>query len=232
MSVYRLKITCNDAQLEVVAKSGRLLAYEIDRYMEHFLRCKIHSDSYELKKDSYTPQFQQAQQDSLQFQQPRQYAQEQVRYQEQPHFYEQQPVFEQPAYTQYTQAPQPQVAVQPSQAMPPQQHYEIPQQHYEMPQQQNNVMSLSEFLAANNSNDVFSEFIVSAYYLKRVLNMPSFSIKLLNSKFYPATGTLVDLSIVDDARNRGFVDTIEEDGMLKYTLSSSGESYFTNQLRG
>ena len=231
MSVYRLKITCNDAQLEVVAKSGRLLAYEIDRYMEHFLRCKIHSDSYELKKDSYTPQFQQAQQDSLQFQQPRQYTQEQARYQEQPHyqeqpcFYERQPVYEQPAFTQYAQAPQPQVVAQSPQATQP-------QQHYEMPQQQNNVMSLSEFLAANNSNDVFSEFIVSAYYLKRVLNMPSFSIKLLNSKFYPATGTLVDLSIVDDARNRGFVDTIEEDGMLKYTLSSSGESYFTNQLRG
>ena len=98
--------------------------------------------------------------------------------------------------------------------------------------QQEAYISLADFLNSNKSGEIFSDFIISAYYIKRVLNISCFSVKMLNSKFYPATGKLVDLSIVDEARTRGFIETKEEDGTLKYSLSPAGESYFINQLRG
>ena len=50
MSTYRLKVKCNKAQLEVVAKSGALLAYEMDRYLENFLNRKIESAPYKTQK--------------------------------------------------------------------------------------------------------------------------------------------------------------------------------------
>ena len=240
MSTYRLKIKYNTAQFELVAKSGNLIAYELDRYLESFLNRKVESAPLVFKKTE--PVYQSVQPQQVQQTQQAQYdmpipkaqetPQEHVEYvqttnivQEQPKVEEQNVVIEAQTFNQNIENTSTLEQVAPQQ-MPPL------QENFTTPTGQNTTMSLGDFLATNKSGDVFSEFIISAYYYKRVLNIPSFSIKMLNSKFYPSTGTLIDLSIVDEARTRGFIDIIEEDGTLKYTLSPAGESYFINQLRG
>ena len=234
MSVYRLKIKYNTAQFELVAKSGNLIAYELDRYLESFLNRKVESAPLVFKKAE--PVYQSVQPQQVQYDMPTPKVQEaQQEYvehvqttnivQEQPKVEEQNVVIEAQTFNQNIENTSTLEQVAPQQ-MPPL------QENFTTPTGQNTTMSLGDFLATNKSSDVFSEFIISAYYYKRVLNIPSFSIKMLNSKFYPSTGTLIDLSIVDEARTRGFIDIIEEDGTLKYTLSPAGESYFINQLRG
>ena len=238
MSTYRLKIKCKTAQFEVVAKNSAVLEYELDRYLEYFLNRKIDSKVSIPKTDKVA------------------HVQKQdYHYMEQPYIQNQSAKLEQnyqPEYIQpQSQLPQmqaqPQFQQTPVQIEKPQVE-QTPQQEEVKPEtelQQNQAqdkrvgmleketyLSLSDFISCNKSKDVFSDFIISAYYLKRILNINYFTIKMLNSKFYPATGTLVDLSIIDEARMRGFIDSKEEDGSLKYTLSPAGESYFINQLRG
>lgn len=249
MSTYRLKIKYNTAQFELVAKSGNLIAYELDRYLESFLNRKVESAPLVFKKtepvyQSVQPQqvqqvqqVQQAQQtQQVQYDMPMPKAQETPQehvvhvqttniVQEQPKVEEQSVIIRQQTFNQNIENTSTEGQFAPQQTTPT-------QENFAASAGQNTTMSLGDFLAINKSGDVFSEFIISAYYYKHVLNIPSFSIKMLNSKFYPSTGTLIDLSIVDEARARGFIDIIEEDGMLKYTLSANGETYFINQLRG
>ena len=253
MSTYRLTIKCDNAQIELIAKNGALVGYEMDRYLESFVNRKIESAPYAMQKSQAPFNNQAAQQYSA----------------PQPNFAPQQEYtahIEQPAYNMPPQQPQPQVQqpqVQYNYNQPPQQqaapvpeaneiHFvqsEPAPQPQVQPQVQENYtqaetpaqntyaeqeayISLGDFLASNKSTDVFSEFIISAYYIKRVLNIGHFTLKMLNGKFYPATGTLIDMAIIDEARTRGFIESLEEDGSLKYTLRSAGESYFINQLRG
>lgn len=182
MSIYRLRVKCNNAQVEVVAKNGTILAREMDRYLESFLGRKI-STQYEPVQQNY--------------------------------------------YQQQTQHSEPRM-----------EEFSLNQQlqHQEYHQTQGNgcaqIPALNEFIASNKSYDAFSEFIISAYYMKKVLNQEFFTLKMLNSKFYPATGSLVDLSMVEDAKNRGFLSSWEDEGATKYTLNNEGETYFINQLRG
>ncbi len=211
MSTYRLKIKCNNAQLEVCAKDGSLLAYELDRYLECFLNRKIESAPYitQTRISKQKEQFNYTESVNLQAKQE----------------------------TQNLVAPQYQQPVQQEQTIVQQPQY---QQDNTVKDIANNVVkpvqeayiSLEDFINSNKSTDIFSEFVICAYYFKRILNITTYSVKTLNSKFYPATGKLIDLSIVDEARMRGFIDTVEENGSLKYTLSADGESYFINQLRG
>lgn len=94
------------------------------------------------------------------------------------------------------------------------------------------IISLADFLFSNDSTDLFDEFIASAYYFKKILKQNSFTLKFLNSKFYPATNRLIDFSIVEEAKNRGFIDNWEEEGATRYSLSENGEMFFLNQING
>lgn len=191
MSIYRLRVKCNNAQVEVVAKNGTILAREMDRYLESFLGRKISTN------------------------------------------------YEQPVQQRYTQP-------QTEYSAPQMQDFTIDfkpaQQVHQQTQNTNtaaenfntnfNVPALNEFIASNKGYDTFSEFIISAYYMKKVLNNEFFTLKMLNSKFYPATGSLVDFYIIEEAKNKGFINTWNDEGTTKYTLNEEGEAYFINQLRG
>lgn len=179
MSIYRLKVMCKNAQVEVVAKNGVILARELDKYLESFLGRTLSTQYSHETKNEHTVEFI-------------------------PH--------NEPLQNIEYAAPKADIS-QTEGAL-------------------NESLSLSEFIAVNKGLDIFSEFIISAYYIKKILHESSFTVKFLNSKFYPATGTLVDLSIIEDAKNQGFIHALEEDGVTKYTLSDTGEEFFVNQLRG
>ncbi len=182
MSIYRLRVKCNNAQVEVVAKNGTILAREMDRYLESFLGRKI-STQYEPVQQNY---------------------------------YQQQTSYSEPRMEEFS-------LNQPH----------MQQEYHEAPNTiGGQIPALNEFIASNKGYDTFSEFIISAYYMKKVLNNEFFTLKMLNSKFYPATGSLVDFYIIEEAKNKGFINTWNDEGTTKYTLNEEGEAYFVNQLRG
>ena len=53
MSIYRLKVKCNNAQVEVLAKNGTILSRELDRYLESFLGRKINPVSFDINNSGY-----------------------------------------------------------------------------------------------------------------------------------------------------------------------------------
>jgi len=180
MSYYKLRVKCGDAEVEVIAKSGAVLAREVDKYLQTFLG----------HTPAPTPQ--------------RSY--EQPRYIEEPVV---QDVYVQPQTdTTYTQ---------------PVQHTPVVEQ--------GELISLGDFIAGIKSSQIFEEFISSTYYLKKIAGQNSFTLKFLNSKFYPATNKLIDFAVIEEGKNRGFIDAIDDNGTTKYCLNAMGEEFFKSQLQ-
>ena len=233
MATYRLKIKRDNTQIQIIAKSGGLVAYEMDRYLEDFVNRKINSDLSFLKKDKSN--YSTASSDYVfnnSLSAVSNFNTNNTQHTE---------IVNEQAYpkTQYEQNTN-QITIAQETANPnanrensaefcAEKHA---QEHMPEKREQQVPVSLGNFLASNKANDIFNQFIITTYYVKRVLNIPHFTLKMINAKFYPATNSLVDLSIINEARTRGFIESFEEDGVAKYALTPAGESYFINQLRG
>lgn len=240
MATYRLTIKRDNISVQVVAKSGALIAHEMDRYLESFVNRKINSKYTFAKKDvsQNTAAGQTAHYDA-------QSAAGENTSDDTSEFYihngeqiniTKEQVSAQIPYTRTLEqaAPVQQQDIAPVNTAPDLRQYEQkqPEDYLHEQREQGAPISLKDFLVSNKATDVFSEFIISAYYIKRVLNISHFTLKMINSKFYPITNALIDLSMAEEARTRGFIESLDEDGVIKYTLTPAGESYFINQLRG
>lgn len=94
---------------------------------------------------------------------------------------------------------------------------------------------LPEFMHNKLSNGIFDDFIITAYFIKNVLNIKNFSIKFLNSKLYAAKEKLVDYAILNEAISRNYVKYIEgsqEAGTKEYAITEAGESYYLSLDNG
>lgn len=94
---------------------------------------------------------------------------------------------------------------------------------------------LPEFMRNKLSNGIFDDFIITAYFIKNVLNIKNFSIKFLNSKLYAAKEKLVDYAILNEAISRNYVKFIEgsqETGTKEYAITEAGESYYLSLDNG
>ncbi len=94
---------------------------------------------------------------------------------------------------------------------------------------------LPEFMHNKLSNGIFDDFIITAYFIKNVLNIKNFSIKFLNSKLYAAKEKLVDYAILNEAISRNYVKFIEgsqETGTKEYSITEAGESYYLSLDNG
>ena len=94
---------------------------------------------------------------------------------------------------------------------------------------------LPEFMHNKLSNGIFDDFIITAYFIKNVLNIKNFSIKFLNSKLYAAKEKLVDYAILNEAISRNYVKYIEgsqETGTKEYAITEAGESYYLSLDNG
>lgn len=96
----------------------------------------------------------------------------------------------------------------------------------------NSEETLKDFIEKVDILDTFSKFIATAYYFKNKLNSPSFTLKSLNAEFYPATGVFCDISLMENAKSRGFIDQWEDEEGTKYSINTNGESFFTNEVCG
>ena len=198
MATYRLTIKRDNAQVQLVAKSSALIAYELDRYLENFVNRPISSNSDFEKQNEFVS------------------------------------IRKKTAENRYNDINQ--GAIKDLSGIPvhtpEEESLKTSSEFQDATREQEALISLADFLMSNKADSTFSEFIISAYYIKRILNISHFTLKMLNSKFYPVTKTLIDLSMVEEARTRGFIELLDEDGVIKYTLTPAGESYFINQLRG
>ena len=94
---------------------------------------------------------------------------------------------------------------------------------------------LPEFMHNKLSNGIFDDFIITAYFIKNVLNIKNFSIKFLNSKLYAAKEKLVDYAILNEAISRNYIKYIEgsqEAGTKEYAITEAGESYYLSLDNG
>ncbi len=94
---------------------------------------------------------------------------------------------------------------------------------------------LPEFMHNKLSNGIFDDFIITAYFIKNVLNIKNFSVKFLNSKLYAAKEKLVDYAILNEAISRNYIKFIEgsqESGTKEYAITEAGESYYLSLDNG
>ena len=89
-----------------------------------------------------------------------------------------------------------------------------------------------EFLSNFVCQDVYDEFIICAYQIKKALNQEDFTMKYINSKLFQASGKIANLSIVDELIAREYIKVIETEDSKKYTITPSGENYFLSRFQG
>ena len=228
MATYRLTIKRNDTQVQVISSSNPVIEYELDRYLECFVNRKISNEQFLAKKDVTNNCV--AQQNATNISSDFHVNSTKNVAVEKKQACSQMSCEQ---HKQYTSDVQEMTGSYTSVEQNKEVYTNKPTQEcIQTQREQQALISLKDFLVSNKATDTFSEFIISAYYIKRVLNIPHFTLKMINAKFYPIANALIDLSIINEARTRGFVESIEEDGVAKYTLTPAGESYFINQLRG
>ena len=89
------------------------------------------------------------------------------------------------------------------------------------------ILDFTLFLSGFGANEILDEFLICAYYIKNMLHEENFSMKFINSKIFPATGKIADMSIIEALIREGYISTINIDGIIKYTIKKQDEEYFT-----
>ena len=86
---------------------------------------------------------------------------------------------------------------------------------------------LPEFMQNKVSKSIFDDFIITAYFIKNVLNEKKFTIKYLNSKLYRAKEKLVDFAILNESISRGLIQMLDATEYGKeYCLTELGDNYY------
>ena len=93
------------------------------------------------------------------------------------------------------------------------------------------TIDFSLFLSSFGVNELFDTFLICAYYIKNILHEQSFSMKFINSKIFPATGKIADMSITEALIREKYINTINIDDIIKYTITEKGEEYFLSKFK-
>jgi len=96
---------------------------------------------------------------------------------------------------------------------------------------QNSNLSFNMFLSGFATEEINEEFLVCAFYIKNILNKPSFTMKFINSNLFQATGKIADMSIVDELIKSSYIVSIEVDETKQYSISDVGEEYLINKFQ-
>lgn len=86
------------------------------------------------------------------------------------------------------------------------------------------------FLNSYNPHNSMDNLIITAMYILNTENKERFSIKQLNAKLVPVTGTPVDHAVIEDAISQNLVRIVPDltgtSEFTEYTLTEDGEGYF------
>ena len=94
--------------------------------------------------------------------------------------------------------------------------------------QQDFKLFLSDFKPTQTSDT----FLICAFYIKNILKQENFTMKFINSKLFQATGTIADMTIVDELTSKEYIRVINSPDFKKYCITKDGEGYFINRLQG
>ena len=93
------------------------------------------------------------------------------------------------------------------------------------------VIDFNLYISGFNTNEIIDQFLICAYYIKHTLRNENFTMKFLNSKLFPATGKIADMSVVEALISKNYIKTIETEESIKYTITPDGEEYFNNKFQ-
>ena len=87
-----------------------------------------------------------------------------------------------------------------------------------------------QYLSTYNPQNDIDRLIVAGMYILNIENKEMFTIKELNAKLVPATGSAVDHAVIDEAIKQNLVrivpDLTQTSEYTQYTLTDEGENYF------
>ena len=93
-----------------------------------------------------------------------------------------------------------------------------------------NASSFADYVQSFNPVEQMDYLMITAKYILDIENTERFSIKQLNSKLLPLTGTPVDHNIINQAIEEGLIRIIPDltgmSDVTEYTLTEQGEGYF------
>ncbi len=90
-------------------------------------------------------------------------------------------------------------------------------------------LPLTLFMERKVSNSLFDDFIITAFFLKNILNQESFTIKSLNTNLYTAANKLVDFHVLNDVLKSGYIKVVENVDSAeptRYIITPAGEGYY------
>lgn len=92
------------------------------------------------------------------------------------------------------------------------------------------LSNFKEYLHTHEPENNIDKLIITAKYILNIENKDSFSIKQLNAKIVPVTGSPIDHSMIEEAINQNLVriypDLTGTAEYTEYTLTEEGEGYF------
>jgi len=93
------------------------------------------------------------------------------------------------------------------------------------------VIDFKLYLSSFNVTELSDKFLICAFYIKHMLKQNDFAIKFINSKLFPATGEIANMTVVNDLLSKNLIQEIPSDGVHKYSISPYGENYFTENFK-
>ncbi len=93
------------------------------------------------------------------------------------------------------------------------------------------VLDFNLFLKGFIADEIIDEFLICAYYIKNILHEENFTMKFLNSKLFPATGKIADMSVTESLIEKGLIKKIDTPESIKYSINSEGEEYFVSKFQ-
>lgn len=82
------------------------------------------------------------------------------------------------------------------------------------------------YLEEFDTESLVDDFLICAYYIKNILKQDGFTMKMINSKLFQATGKIADMSVVQELSNKEYISFVQDEISNKYFITPDGENYF------
>ncbi len=93
-------------------------------------------------------------------------------------------------------------------------------------QQNSETPDFKTYLEDFDTESLVDDFLICAYYIKNILKQDGFTMKMINSKLFQATGKIADMSVVQELSNKEYISFVQDEISNRYFITPDGENYF------